>query len=159
MMHEDHSEYAWPYYTLFSSAEGTANAIIDWCAAFGPPTSFQTNSPTYLRQEVIRCQNVRYGTNNTSHKCTARGATVPWSDWSKKILRACRALISELQLLIESWPDRIPIIKELLNYSPSLQKNNIVSFTVFFGLSLATLSWHIWDRTHPQSWRSPRRSW
>lgn len=46
MMREDHNGYAWLYPTPSTSAEEAAYAIIDWCAAFGPPASFMSDGPT-----------------------------------------------------------------------------------------------------------------
>lgn len=54
---------------------------------------------------------------------------------SKEILRVCRALISELQLRVDSWPDLLPIIQSVLNHSPSGQRNNYAPVTVFTELA------------------------
>lgn len=56
----------------------------------------------------------------------------------KEILRACRALISELQLRADSWPDIMSIIQSVLNHNPSLQRNAIAHATAFTELSPST---------------------
>lgn len=70
-------------------------------------------------------------------------AYCPWSNGAigrlgKEILRACRALISELQLRVDSWPDLIQIIQSVTNHSPSPQRNNIAPVSGFTGLSPST---------------------
>lgn len=134
MLRDDHSGYAWFYPTVSTSAEQAASAIVDWCAAFGPPNSMMSDGPTHFRNETIRMltKSLRAKHHFTTPYC-------PWSNGGierlgKELLKTARALISELKLRTHSWPDVIPIIQSAVNLSPSPQRKNIPPLTAFSGL-------------------------
>lgn len=53
MMQNDHSGYAWHYSAPCTNAGDAAHTIIDWSAAFGPPSIFMTDRPIHFRDEVM----------------------------------------------------------------------------------------------------------
>lgn len=68
----------------------------------------------------------------TQPYCPWRNGAAEWP--GKEILQACRSLISEILLRVDSWFELIPIIKSALSHSPSLQRINIASVAAFSGL-------------------------
>lgn len=97
-----------------------------------------SDSPTHFRNEVMRllARGLKCKHHFTQAYC-------PWSNEAverlgKEVLRACRSLISELQLRVDSWPDLKHIIQSVLNNSTSPQRNNIAPLTAFTGLSPST---------------------
>lgn len=133
MIRDDHSGYAWFYPTVNQEAEQAAVALIDWSAAFGSPLMLMSDGPSHFRNETMRL--LAKGMQCRHH------FTLPYCPWSnggierlgKELLRTARAIISELQLRVDSWPDVIPVIQSALNLSPSPQRHNVCPLTAFTG--------------------------
>lgn len=51
----------------------------------------------------------------------------------KNVLRITRALLSELQLRPDSWPDLVPLFQSAINQSLSPQRGDISLLTAFTG--------------------------
>lgn len=49
------------------------------------------------------------------------------------LLRTERAVVSKLQLRVDSWPEILPLIQAALNLSPTSQRDNITPSTAFAG--------------------------
>ena len=134
MLRDDLSGYCWFYPTPSTSAEQASHALIDWCAAFGAPKSFMSDSPTHFKNSTLNllCKGLR----------TRHHFTLPYAPWSngaierlgKELLRSCRAILSELQLPLNTWPDILPIIQSALNHSPSPQRKDLSPIEIFTGL-------------------------
>lgn len=54
MIREDHSGYSFLYTTPSTDVQEVAYSIIVWCDAFGPRTTFMSDSPTHFRNEFMR---------------------------------------------------------------------------------------------------------
>lgn len=54
MMRDDHSGYAWLHPTPSTNGEEAAQAIIDWCAELGPPSTFMSDRSMPFRNEFMR---------------------------------------------------------------------------------------------------------
>lgn len=54
MWPDDHSDYKWFFCFSDTSAENSARAIIDWCAAFGVPNIFMSDGPTHFKNKTYR---------------------------------------------------------------------------------------------------------
>lgn len=133
MLRDDHSGYCWLYPSTDQTAESTANALLDWCAAFGAPSSFMSDGPTHFKNETIRL--LTKGLQSCHH------FTLPYCPWSngaverlgKELLRIARALLSETQRPKNEWPQLLPIFQSVINNSPSPVRNNIAPITAFTG--------------------------
>lgn len=134
-MRDDHSGYAWLSPTPAKNADEAAHTLIDWCAAFGAPSSFMSDSPTHFKNELLRL--LARGLKCKHH------FTHPYCPWingaverlGKGILWACRALMSDVQLRVDSWSDVLPMIQSIINHSPSPHQNNHTPVTAFTGLT------------------------
>lgn len=90
-----------------------------------------SGSATHFRNEVMRllARGLKCKHHSTQAYCSWSYGAV--ERLGKEILRACRALIYELELHMDSWPDLVPIIQSIVNHSPSPQRSNIDPVTVF----------------------------
>lgn len=134
MLRDDHSGYCWFYPSVDQTAQSTANALLDWCAAFGPQHSaFMSDGPTHFKNETIRL--LTKGLHSRHH------FTLPYCPWSngaverlgRELLRISRALLSKTQFPKEEWPQLPPIFQSAINNSPSPARNNIAPITAFTG--------------------------
>lgn len=134
LLRDDHSGYCWLFPFGNTNAENAAHAIVDWCASFGVPAGLISDGPTHFRNETVRLV--------TKALRTPHHFTLPYCPWSngaverlgREVLRTARALLSELQLRPDQWPDLIPVFQSVLNQSPSPQRNNVAPITAFTGL-------------------------
>ena len=75
--------------------------------------------------------------------CSQHHFTTAYSPWAngtieracREVLRAVRALLSELRLRPDQWPSVSRIVQSVLNNSPSPQRGNIAPLTAFTGRS------------------------
>ena len=98
-----------------------------------PQPGFQTEARISKNQLVAQLQSKL----KVSHHFTL--AYSPWSNGTvevvcREVLRACRALLSELQLPLKCWPDVVPIVQSALNNSILPRLGNRCPQTVFTGL-------------------------
>lgn len=135
MLRDDHSDYKWFFAFTDTAADNAAQAIIDWCAAFGVPKMLMSDGPTHFKNETVRmvCKNLK----------VPHHFTLPYSPWSngaverlgKELLRVLRSVCSEMQLRPEEWTDLLPLVQSALNNAPSPQRGNIPPLTAFTGLN------------------------
>lgn len=133
MVRDDFSDYKWFFPFLDTSASNAATAIIEWWSAFGVPKSLMSDGPSHFKNETLRL--VSKGLSAPYH------FTLPYCPWSngavdrlgKELVRTCRAILSELQMRPEEWPDILPIIQSTLNNTPSRHRQKIAPITAFIG--------------------------
>lgn len=134
MLRDDHSSYCWLFAFADMVAGNAARAIIDWCAALGVPNGLMSDGPTHFKNETVRL--VAKGLRVPHH------FTLPYTPWSnggierlgKEILRAFRAIASELRMRPEEWPDLLPFVQSVLNNTPSPHRGNICPIKAMTGL-------------------------
>lgn len=134
MLRDDHSDFKWLFPFAGTAAENAAIALTDWCASFGIPQGLMSDGPTHFKNETIR--------RLTKALKVPHHFTLPYTPWSngaverlgKEILRTFRAIISELQMDFNEWPDILPMIQSILNMSPSPQRGYVSPITAFTGL-------------------------
>ena len=98
MLKDDHSGYCWFYPHGDTSPVNAADAITDWCAAFGVPNGLMSDGPAHFKNETVRL--LSRGLKVPHH------FTLPYTPWSngsierlgKELLRVFRSVISELQM-------------------------------------------------------------
>lgn len=134
MLCDDHSNYCWLFAFPDTVAENSARVIIDWSAAFGVPEDLMSDGPTNFKNETLRL--------------VAKGLCVPhhfmlrWAPWSneaverlgKGLLSVYCAVVSELNLCIEEWPDLWTIVQSAINHMPSQQRAGIPPVQAMTGM-------------------------
>eukprot|EP00171_Calliarthron_tuberculosum_P003723 IDg3723t1 len=131
IVRDDHSHYCWLFPFADTKAEIAAHALVDWCAAFGVPKGLMSDGPTHFKNETLRLV--------TKTLRTPHHFTLPYCPWSngaverlgRELLRVARALLSELQMRSDAWPDILPIIQSALNNTPSKHRANTSPITAF----------------------------
>lgn len=133
VLRDYHSAYTWLF--AFDGAAGlyAAQAVIDWCAAFGVPKGLMYDGPTHFKNVTIEA--VTKGLKVQHH------FTLPYFPWKnggierlgKEIVRIFRTTLSELQLSQEDWPDLLTLVQSVINNSPSPQRGNVCPITAFTG--------------------------
>lgn len=98
VLRDDHNSYCWLYSAATKSAEKTAHALLDWCAAFGTPKGLMSDGRTYFKNEAVELPTRGL---STPHHFTLPHC--PWSNgiverWGEKLLRVARAILLECQL-------------------------------------------------------------
>lgn len=133
MLRDDHSSYCWLYPTNTTDASTVEDALLDWSAAFGAPNGLMSDGPTHFKNETIRLltEGLRTPHHFTQPYC-------PWSNGAierqgKELLRMARAVLSELQMRHDDWPQLIPLFQAALNNAPSPSRNNVAPMTAFTG--------------------------
>lgn len=114
MFRDDHIGYSWFYPSQATTAETSANARIDLCAAFGVPVVLTSDGPTHFKNETIR-----YLTKGLR---TSHYFKLPYCPWykgaverlGKELLCVARGLLSELQLRHNDWPPLVPLFQSAL---------------------------------------------
>lgn len=91
-----------------ANAETVADALIDWFSTFGVVTRWVSDRGTHFKNELIR---ILCASTKSSHHFTL--AYCPWSNGTvevvcRELLRATKAILSELQLPHKTWPSVIP---------------------------------------------------
>lgn len=135
MLKDSHSTHCWLFPFGNTSAENSARAIIEWCAAFGVSNGMMSDGPTNFLNEIVR--RVCKGLKAPHH------FTLPYTPWSngsierlgKELLRVFRSVITELQLKFDEWPDLLPVVQSALNNAPSPIRGNIAPITELLGLA------------------------
>lgn len=90
-----------------------------------------SDGPTHFRNETVRL--VGKGLKFPHH------FKLPYKPWStgavellcKELLRVFRAIVSELQIPLDEWPDPLRLVQSALNSSPSPQRGNVPPITAF----------------------------
>lgn len=131
----DHPGYCWHFSFASFNAGNAAHAKVDWCAAFGVHRELISDIPTHSRNETVRLVTKAL---LTPHRFMLTDRT--WSNGAverlgHEVLRAARALLSELEPRPNQWPDLIPLFLSVINQSPSSQRGNFAPMTAFTGLS------------------------
>ena len=134
ILKDDHSGYIRLVPTQAANAENAARALVDWFTTFGVVTQLVSDRGSHFRNELVTMLQAKL---RVSHHFTL--AYCPWSNGTvevvcREVLRACRALLSELQLPQKSWPDVVPMIQSALNNSILARLGNRCPLTVFTGL-------------------------
>lgn len=134
MVRDDHSDFKWLFALTATTTENAATALTDWCALSGIPNGLMSVGPTHFKNETIR--------SLTKSLKVPHHFTLPYKPWingaverlGKELLRTFRAIVSELQMEFDEWPDLLPIVHSTLNTAPSPQRGNVSPITAFTGL-------------------------
>eukprot|EP00171_Calliarthron_tuberculosum_P005938 IDg5938t1 len=115
ILKDDHSGYLWLVPTSKTDAETVSEALIKWFASFKTVQNWVSDRGSHFKNELMRLLNESM---KGFHPFTL--AYCPWSNGTvevvcQELLRALRALISELQLPQRCWPSVIPLVQSALN--------------------------------------------
>jgi hypothetical protein len=133
LIKDDLSGYLWLVPSEAADAAATVNALTLWFAAFGVSQVWVSDQGSHFKNQVM--DSVRKALRSQHHFTTAYS---PWANGTieracREVLRAVRALLSELRLRFDQWPAVSRIVQSVLNNSPSPQRGDIAPLTAFTG--------------------------
>lgn len=102
---DDHSGYCCFFAIPSAAAVFAAQAIFDWCAAFGIHICLVSDDPTHFKNEAVEavCKGLKVSHHFIVPYC-------PWSNGGIErlgniLIRIFRSILSDCQLSHEDWPD------------------------------------------------------
>lgn len=134
VLKDDLSGYTWLVPTKTADAENTARELARWFAAFGVVSSWVSDQGSHFKNAVVA--ELKEHLRATHHFTLAYS---PWSNgtveqMNRQILKAIRAISSELKLSFKCWPEIVPLVQALINNSPVKRLGNRTPKRVFTGL-------------------------
>jgi transposase InsO family protein len=115
LLKDDLSGYLWlvPCHTTDSAA--TVDALMRWFAVFGVVLLWISDRGSHFKNEVV--QRVQQELKAKHHFTTA---SCPWSNGTiesacKQVIRAFRAVLSELKMNADEWPEVVNMVQIVLN--------------------------------------------
>ena len=118
VLREDFSGFVWLFPFESATSEAAAEALASWIATFGCPDWIITDQGAHFRNRLLKDLTVEL---HVQHHFTT--AYCPWSNGTvervcREVLRALRALLSELKLAPADWPSVLEIVQSVLNQAP-----------------------------------------
>ena len=115
---EDFSSFVWLFPYASATSEAAAEALATWIATFGCPIWVVTDQGAHFKNRLLK--DLTREMKVQHHFTTAYS---PWANGTvervcKEVLRATRALLSELRLPPTSWPAVLEMVQSILNQSP-----------------------------------------
>jgi Integrase core domain/Integrase zinc binding domain len=133
LLKDDLSRYLWLALCRRADAAATVHALMRWFAVFGVVLLWISDRGSHLKNEVV--QRVQKELKVKHHITTAN---CPWSNATiesacKQVLRAFRAVLSELKMYADEWIEVVNIVQSVLNNSSSTRPNKRTPMQVFTG--------------------------
>jgi transposase InsO family protein len=135
---DDLSGYLWLVPCRTADAAATVEALIRWVAVFGVVLLWISHRGSYFKNEVVR--RVQKELKAKHHLTTAN---CPWSNGTiesacKQIIRAFCAVLSELKMYADEWPEVTNMVQSVLNNSLLTRLNKRKPMQVFTGHAKTT---------------------
>lgn len=134
MLCDDYLNYRWLFACPETSHKHAIRAAIDWCTSFGVPR-LKSDCITHLDNDVLPLF--------AKWKRVPQHFTLPHSPWNnggverivKELLRVFPAMVSELRLDHDDWPDLLPLVQSAIDNISSLQQAGESTITAMTGLA------------------------
>jgi Integrase zinc binding domain len=129
----DLSGYLWLVPCRTADVAATVDALMRWFAVFGVVLLWISNRSSHFKNEMI--QRVQKELK-AKHLFTAENC--PWSNGTiesacKQVIRAFRAVLSELKMYADEWPEVVNMVQSVLNNSLSTRLNKRTQMKIFTG--------------------------
>lgn len=118
LLREDFSSFIWLWPAEKANGENAADALAGWVPSFGAVDWIVTDQGTHFKNTLVKSLTKNL---NASHHFTT--ACCPWANGSiericREVIRACRALLSEMKLSPLKWPAISESVQCILNQAP-----------------------------------------
>jgi hypothetical protein len=135
---DDMSGFVQLYTADAADAAATAQALMAWFTTFGCVDTWISDGGPHFKNEVI--EKVRKMVGAHHHITTAYS---PWANGTvevvnRLVLRAVKALLSEMKLKINEWPLVLPLVQGALNHQPADRLGGLAPVFAFTGLPAKT---------------------
>lgn len=126
MLWDDHSDYKCSPAFPKTSSGNAASAIIDWVVVFGAPKSFISDVPTHFKNNTPRrvSKDFKFPLHFTLPYCPSSNGAI--KRLGMELLRVLRAVVSELQMYTDEWPEIFPLVQSTFINFPSTQRRNLL---------------------------------
>jgi hypothetical protein len=115
LLKDDCSGYPWlvPYRT--ADAPATVNTLMRLFGVFGVVMLWISDRGSHFKTEVVRQEQMKLKAKHhfTTENCPWSNATIESA--CKQVIRAFRAVVSELKLYADEWPEVVNLIQSVLN--------------------------------------------
>jgi hypothetical protein len=116
-----------------ADAAATVDTLMRWLEVFGVVLLWISDRGSHFKNEVV--QRVQKELNARHHFTTAN---CPWSNGTiefacKQVIRAFCAVLSELKMYADEWPEVVNMVQSVLNNSLSTRLNKRAPMQVFTG--------------------------
>jgi IS30 family transposase len=133
LLKDDLSGHLWLVPCRMDDAAATVDALMRWFAMFGVVLLWISDRGSHFKNGVV--QRVQKEHKAKNHFTTAN---CPWSNGTiesacKKVIRAFRAVLSELKVYADEWPEVVNMVQSVLNNSLSTRLNKRTPMQVFTG--------------------------
>jgi Integrase core domain/Integrase zinc binding domain len=117
ILKDDLSGYLWLVPCRTADAAATVDAMMRWFGVFGVMLLWISDRGSHFKNEVVR--RVQKKLKAKHHFTTAN---CPWSNGTiefacKQVIRAFRAVLSELNMYADEWPEVANMVQSVLNNS------------------------------------------
>jgi Integrase core domain len=138
LLKDDLSEYLWLVPCRTADTAATVGALMRWFAMFGVVVLWISDRGSHFKNNVV--QRVQKELKAKHYFTTAN---CPWSNGTvesacKQVIRAFRAVLSELKMYAEEWPEVVNMVQSVLNNSLSTRLNKRTPMQVFTGNAKTT---------------------
>jgi Integrase core domain/Integrase zinc binding domain len=133
LLKDDLSGYLWLVPCRTADAAATADALMRWFAVFGVVLLWISDRGSHFQKEEVR--RARKELEAKHHFTTAN---CPWSNGTiksacKQVRRAFRAVLLELKMCADEWPELVNMVQGVLNNFLSARLNKRTPMQVFTG--------------------------
>jgi transposase InsO family protein len=133
LLKDDLNGYLWLVPCRTADAAATFDALVRWFAVFDVVLLWISDRGSHFKNKVVRRVQKEL---KTKHHVTT--ANCPWSNGTiesacKQVIRAFRAVLSELKMYADEWPEVVDMVQSVLNNSLSTRLNKRTPMQVFTG--------------------------
>jgi hypothetical protein len=131
LLKDDLSRYLWLVLCRTADAIASVDALMICFAVFGVVLMRISDRGSHLKNEVVRRvqKDLRAKHHLTTANCRRSNGTLESA--CKQDTRPFRAVLSDLKMYADKWPEVVKMAQSVLNNSPSTRLNKTTSMTVF----------------------------
>jgi hypothetical protein len=133
LLKDDLSGYLWLVPCRTADAAATVDALMRWFAVFGFVLLWISDRGNHLKNEVVRRVQKKLKAKHhfTTANCPLSNGTIESA--CKQVIRAFRAVLSELKMYADEWPEVVNMVQRFPNNSLSTRLNKKTPMQVFTG--------------------------
>jgi Integrase core domain len=123
ILKDDQSGYLWLVACRKADAAATVDALMRWFSVFGVVLLCISDRGSHFKNEVVQRVNKELKAKHhfTTANCPRSNGTIESA--CKQVIRAFRAVLSELKMYADEWPEVVNMVQSVLNNSSSTRLN------------------------------------
>jgi hypothetical protein len=133
LLKDDLSGYLWLVSCRTADATATFDALMRWFAVFGVVLLWIADRGSHFKNEVVRREQKELKAKHHSTTANCFWSSGTSESACKQVVRAFRAVLSELKMYANEWPEVVNIVQSVLNNFLSTRLNKRTPMQVFTG--------------------------